>query len=131
MCGLVSYGSDENATQGELPSTVLPSNVQTLYTTPSLPSGLSALASLPDAAATDAETLFFSIARSLHALRPERRPNQAEGKADDDESIDDKSPNASVTVGEAQAGTGADVFSELRFWAPLDQDEDVEENENL
>jgi Rab proteins geranylgeranyltransferase component A len=114
----------------QLSSTSPSPDVQTLFTTPSLPSGLNALASLPDAAATDAEALFLSIARSLHALHPERWSNHLEAGEGGDEIIEGEGKKTAVTVGEAQAGAGADVFAELRFWPPLDHEEDVEGNED-
>lgn len=94
---------------------------QSLFTTPPLP--LRGLATAPDAAATNAESLFFSIARSLRALHPDHAvfAPQEEGEGDGE---------VQATVGEAEGGAGRDQFAELelKFWPPVAvQDEDDDE----
>ncbi|KZV63241.1 FAD/NAD(P)-binding domain-containing protein [Peniophora sp. CONT] len=105
------------------PTTTEPAPTKTLFTTPSLP--LRGLANAPDAAATNAETLFFDIARSLRTLHPE---HAVFAPADEAETERGETEEAEVnaTVGVATSGAGKDQFAELelRFWPPVAVQED-------
>ncbi|VDB86781.1 unnamed protein product [Peniophora sp. CBMAI 1063] len=103
---------------------------QTLFTTPPLP--LRGLATAPDAAATNAESLFFDIARSLKTIRPDHAVFTPAEDGEDDKEEGQKAVESDVqaSVGEAEGGAGKDQFSELelRFWPPVPtQDEDDDE----
>jgi hypothetical protein len=91
---------------------------RTIFRTPRLPTSL---AVTPDAAVAAAERLFFDIARTLRDMHPEWREDEGEGERGAKEL---EEGGAKVEVGEMERGAGADIFGELKFWPPLEQQQD-------